>query len=335
MARICTFLSLLLGVSYSSFLVSVNGNGDCSAKKLHYNFYGNSCPAVESRVRRIVKEAVRKETRMAASLLRLHFHDCFVEGCDGSLLLKSIPGVLEGEQEAAPNYMSVRGYDVVDDIKAVLERECPGIVSCADILALAARDSVSLTGGPSYRVLLGRRDSLSANRTLAEHYLPGYDYNTSYLVASFARVGLSPNDMVALSGAHTIGKAGCDTLSGRIPPSLDDPAALEVLYAKALSEECAASPNTTLINLDFASPIVFDNSYYRNLLKNQGVLYSDQVLFSTPGASRDQTIRYAFDQETFFRDFSVAMVNMGNIAPLTGCEGQIRRHCGYANPYPS
>lgn len=79
---------------------------------------------------------------MAGSLLRLHFHDCFVQGCDASLLLKSIPGVLEGEQEAFPNNNSLRGFDVIDDIKAALEQECPGVVSCADVLALAARDSV-------------------------------------------------------------------------------------------------------------------------------------------------------------------------------------------------
>ncbi|KAH7429370.1 hypothetical protein KP509_09G044300 [Ceratopteris richardii] len=140
---------------------------------LQFHFYDKSCPNVEKIVRQVVSSAVASEARMAGSLLRLHFHDCFVQGCDGSLLLKSIAGVIEGEQEALPNANSVRGFEVVDAIKAALEQECPGIVSCADILALAARDSVAVSGGPSYPVQLGRRDSLTANRELANKNLPG------------------------------------------------------------------------------------------------------------------------------------------------------------------
>jgi len=102
-------------------------------------FYSRTCPAAESIVTSTVESHVRSDPTLAAGILRMHFHDCFVRGCDASVLIAG-SGT---ERTAGPN-LNLRGYEVIDDAKEKLESLCPGVVSCADILALAARDSVVL-----------------------------------------------------------------------------------------------------------------------------------------------------------------------------------------------
>jgi len=65
-----------------------------------------------------------------------------MQGCDGSILLDST-ATIESEKFAAPNNNSARGFEVIDQIKAEVDRVCGRpVVSCADILAVTARDSV-------------------------------------------------------------------------------------------------------------------------------------------------------------------------------------------------
>lgn len=65
------------------------------------------------------------------------------KGCDASVLLDSVEG-MTSEKQAGPNVNSLRGFEVIDKIKYLLEKECPLTVSCADILAMVARDAVEL-----------------------------------------------------------------------------------------------------------------------------------------------------------------------------------------------
>ncbi|XP_007011215.2 PREDICTED: peroxidase P7 [Theobroma cacao] len=315
----CYFLLVLLILTVSGASVEAHG-------KLSPNYYRSTCPEVLSIVKERVRVAIKKEARMGASLLRLHFHDCFVNGCDGSLLLDDTATFI-GEKTAAPNNNSVRGFYVVDDIKAKVEKACPGVVSCADILAIAARDSTAMLGGPSWEVKLGRRDSTTASRAAANNSIPAPTFNISGLLLSFAAQGLSLEDLVALSGSHTIGLARCTSFRTHIYNDSN----IDASFAKSLQRKCPKSGKDNVHQpLDFQTPTSFDNLYYHNLLKMKGLLRSDQELFN--GTSADCLVEeYAADTSAFFKAFAKSMIKMGDIKPLTGSSGEIRTNCRKVN----
>ncbi|KAH9314503.1 hypothetical protein KI387_023130, partial [Taxus chinensis] len=238
-------------------------------------------------------------------------------GCDGSILLDDT-STLTGEKTAAPNANSVRGYEVIDTIKTRLEAACSGVVSCADIVAIAARDSVVALGGPTWTVQLGRRDSLSASLSGANSNLPSPFSDLNTLISAFQAQGLSTKDMIALSGAHTIGQARCTTFRTRIY----NETTINTAFATSLQANCpSSSGDDNLSPLDVVTQNLFDNNYYKNLRSQKGLLHSDQALFN--GGSADaQVTTYSTNPITFFRDFATAMVNMGNISPLIGTNGQ-------------
>ncbi|VAH42239.1 unnamed protein product [Triticum turgidum subsp. durum] len=243
-------------------------------------------------------------------------------GCDASVLLSG------NEQNAGPNAGSLRGFGVIDSIKAQVEAVCKQTVSCADILAVAARDSVVALGGPSWTVLLGRRDSTGANAGLANSDLPGPGSSRAQLEAAFLKKGLDTVDMVALSGAHTIGQAQCGTFRSRIYGGDTN---INAAYAASLRANCPRSGgNGNLAPLDTMTPNTFDNAYYTDLLSQKGLMHSDQVLFNND--TTDNTVRnFASSAAAFSSAFATAMIKMGNIAPLTGAQGQIRLSCSKVN----
>lgn len=135
MYRKSSILLMLLLLSLATTLPSAQA----SKQVPRVGYYSRSCPSAESIVKQTVQSHFKSNPTIAPGLLRMHFHDCFVQGCDGSVLLDG-PST---EKTAGPN-RGLRGWDVIDDAKTKLEAACPGVVSCADILALAARDSVVL-----------------------------------------------------------------------------------------------------------------------------------------------------------------------------------------------
>ncbi|XP_078167064.1 peroxidase 72-like [Carex rostrata] len=297
-------------------------------------FYDKSCPKAKEIVQSIVAQAVAKEARMAASLLRLHFHDCFVKGCDASVLLDSSKNIIS-EKGSNPNKNSLRGFEVIDEIKAALERACPQTVSCADIVTLAARDSTVLAGGPYWEVPLGRRDSLGASISGSNHMIPAPNDTLPTIITKFKLQHLDLVDLVALSGGHTIGLSRCTSFRQRLYNQTGNGLAdntLEESFAAKLRWGCPRSGgDNNLFPLDKVSPTKFDNLYYKNILYGTGLLSSDQILFTKSPDTMALVKLYAENGEIFLEQFAKSMVKMGNISPLTGYEGQVRKNCRSVN----
>ncbi|MED6108066.1 hypothetical protein PIB30_020013 [Stylosanthes scabra] len=304
-----------------------------TSAQLELGFYAKSCPKAEQIILNYVNQHITKVPSMAAALLRLHFHDCFVNGCDGSVLVASTKNN-QAEKEAPPN-LTLRGFDVIEEIKSILEAQCPGVVSCADIVALAARDSVGVIGGPHWNVPTGRRDGLVSSAALTLQFLPAPFQNLTTLIAHFTQVGLDIKDLVLLSGAHTIGVGHCSTIATRIynftgngdaDPSLDSNYVQNLKTTKCKS----IGDQTTLIEMDPGSRDSFDLGYYKQLLKRRGLFQSDSALLDSV-ATRNIINHELSSLDTFYREFGISMEKMGRIGVLTGKQGEIRKICSKIN----
>ncbi|GMY12132.1 peroxidase 72 [Fagus crenata] len=330
MSQFKSFLLVLFLCAFAPLCFSSRTKGGY----LYPQYYDHSCPKAQEIVMSVVAKAVAREARMAASLLRLLFHDCFVQGCDASILLDS-SGSIVSEKGSNPNRNSARGFEVLDEIKSALEKECPNTVSCADLLAIAARDSTVLCGGPSWEVPLGRKDSRGASLSGSNNNIPAPNNTFQTILTKFKRQGLNVVDLVALSGSHTIGKARCTTFRQRIYNQSGNGQpdySLDQSYAAQLRTRCPRSGgDQNLFFLDFVSPTKFDNSYFKNILASKGLLNSDQVLLTKSEASMELVKKYAENSGIFFQQFAESMIKMGNISPLTGSRGEIRKSCRKIN----
>ncbi|KAI3774561.1 hypothetical protein L1987_49120 [Smallanthus sonchifolius] len=321
-------------------MVFVRGTFNAHSKKIQgdldiYNYEDrkrSTCPRVESIVQSAVQSAVRANPTIAPGLLRMFFHDCFVNGCDASILIDGT----SAEKTARPNSL-LRGFEVIDAAKSQLETTCPGAVSCADILALAARDSVVLTGGRSWQVPLGRRDGLVSQASDTAN-LPAFNDPISVQIRKFADKGLNTQDLVTLVGGHTIGTAACALFSYRLYNFNNTNGPDPDINQAFIPQLRALCPNggdgTTRVGLDTGSVNRFDNSYYANLRNRRGVLESDAKLWSDPTTQRFVQRFLGFRGLLGLRfdvEFGRSMVKMGNVEVKTGTQGEIRRVCTATN----
>ncbi|KAK3134472.1 hypothetical protein QOZ80_6AG0549640 [Eleusine coracana subsp. coracana] len=316
-------------------VVVLAATASTAAAQLSQNYYASTCPNVETLVRGAVTKKLQETFNAAPGTLRLFFHDCFVRGCDASVLLAGP----DDEHSAGPDAtLSPDALDLITRAKAAVDGDpqCTNKVSCADILALATRDVVSQAGGPNYQVELGRLDGKVATRAIVKHSLPGASFNLDQLNKLFAANGLTQTDMIALSGGHTIGVTHCDkfvrrlyTFKGSSAASRGPP--MNLNFLRQMRQTCPLnySPSAFAM-LDVVTPTKFDNGYFQTLQQMKGLLASDQVLFADR-RSRATVNYFAANQTAFFDAFVAAMTKLGRIGIKTATDGEIRRVCTKVN----
>ncbi|CAM0952277.1 unnamed protein product [Alopecurus aequalis] len=315
----------LLAVALAAAMAMAAPSGEA---KLSPDHYRSTCPRVESIVRSAVARKVNETFVTVPATLRLFFHDCFVQGCDASVMIASATNDAEKD---APDNLSLAGdgFDTVVRAKAAVEKACPGVVSCADILALAARDVVTMSSGPRWTVELGRLDGLVSKASDVAGRLPGPDMQPDAIAAMFADNNLTVPDMVALSGAHTVGFSHCTRFTGRLYRSSGDTSTsyYSASYARQLMAACPPDVGPTIaVDMDPVTPAVFDNAYYANLAGGLGLFASDQALHDG-ATSRPAVEGFARNQTLFFEAFKKAMVKLGRVGVKSGRQGEVRRDC--------
>ncbi|KAF3544641.1 hypothetical protein DY000_02002080 [Brassica cretica] len=302
-----------------------------SNAQLRPDFYFRTCPCVFDIIGNIIVREMGSDPRITASLLRLHFHDCFVNGCDASILLDTSAS-FRTEKDALPNANSARGFNVIDRMKTQIERACPRTIFSLSLLKYQSFWRSKLVGSVGER-----RDGLQAFFDGANTLLPSPFFTLDELKASFAFAGLNrTSDLVALSGAHTFGRAQCQLVTPRLynfnNTNGPDPS-IDTTYLTQLRALCPENGDGTVVaNFDPVTPNTFDNQYYTNLRNGRGLIQSDQELFSTPQADTIPLVeQYSSNRSVFFKAFVEAMIRMGDLQPLTGNQGQIRLNCRVVN----
>ncbi|KAJ4784836.1 Peroxidase [Rhynchospora pubera] len=303
-----------------------------SHAQLQNGFYNGKCGTnnVESTIQKYVAQRFASDQTIVAGLLRLMFHDCFVQGCDASILLDGP----QSEKTAIPN-KTVFGFDLINQIKAALESMCPGVVSCADIIVAATRDATVLAGGQQFDVQTGRRDGTTSFSWLVN--LPPPDISVADSITLFESKGISSFDMVVLMAGHTVGVTHCSVIKNRLynyqGTGGPDPSMLGWYMWYIQTYVCpkdALWDNIVYLD-DYSSLYTVDNSYYKQLVAGKGILPIDAELSSSWQTSWAVNLLANEWGSAFPSMFSQALVKLGQVDVLTGTQGQIRKVCNSVN----
>ncbi|VAH42255.1 unnamed protein product [Triticum turgidum subsp. durum] len=181
--------------------------------QLSSTFYDTSCPRALATIKSGVAAAVSSDPRMGASLLRLHFHDCFVQGCDASVLLSGM------EQNAGPNVGSLRGFGVIDSIKTQLESICKQTVSCANgNLANLDTTTPNTFDNAYYTNLLSQKGLLHSDQVLfnndtTDNTVRNFASNAAAFSSAFTTAMIKMGNIAPLTGTQGQIRLSCSKVN--------------------------------------------------------------------------------------------------------------------------
>ncbi|CAN4109622.1 unnamed protein product [Withania somnifera] len=254
----------------------------CAKSELKLNYYSESCPRAEEIIKEQVIKLYHKHGNTAASWIRNVFHDCMVK---------------KSREDIERNF-GMRNFKYIETIKEALESKCPNTVSCADIVALSARDGVVMLGGPHIEMKTGRRDSKESYLAEVENFIPNHNDSMLLVLSRFKSVGVDAQGTVALLGAHSVGRVHCVNIVHETLPNVR--------------------------RNDRETPMVWDNLYYKNILSNKGLLIVDQQLVYDP-TTYPFVEKFAASNSYFHSQFGKALIILSENNPLTGDQGDIRK----------
>ncbi|KAG2447834.1 hypothetical protein HYH02_007290 [Chlamydomonas schloesseri] len=237
---------------------------------------GPTMPSAE--VAAAVEKALAKnipKTKTAVAL-RLAFHDAATFSAaakDGGMNAS-----IQYELDRPENFGLKRGWRIIEQVRDELRgTPAEGVVSDADLVALAGAYAVRACGGPAIPLPIGRPVAAAASQDPPGR-LPSENAGAAELKANFAAKGLNVQEMVALSGAHTLGSKGFGD-----PVTFDNTYFVELLKKPWTNTK---DPMASMIGLP-----------------------SDHVLPDDPDCL-PVIQRYAADQAAFFADFAAAYIKM-------------------------
>ncbi|KAL9225989.1 hypothetical protein vseg_001850 [Gypsophila vaccaria] len=293
---------------------------------LKVGFYKGLCPNnvdIEASIKALVRDAFSKNSTILPAFLRMQFHDCFVTGCDASILIDGP----SSEKKAGAN-LSVRGHELIDSLKAFAEAQCPGLVSCADIIAIITTEVLKLGGGPDYAVETGRCDGLRSDMNDVD--LPGPSITALQSVNVFGNKNFTSEEMVALLGCHTVGIGHCEFFEDRLYSGTNDfdPLMDPTLKSQLISlcPKDAGSNKFTFLDQNPTSSNKVDNSFFDQIIKQRGIFRIDQDIARDPSTAIFVS-RFAQNQTLFNSKLASAMLKLQAFRVLTGSQGEIRRNC--------
>ncbi|KMT08450.1 hypothetical protein BVRB_6g141270 [Beta vulgaris subsp. vulgaris] len=299
--------------------------------RLKVGFYKGLCPNkivdVEALITAKVQQEFVKDPTILPALLRMQFHDCFVHGCDASILINGS----SSEKTAGPN-LTVRGYELIDALKDVAEAQCPNVVSCADIIAIATKEVIKLGGGQGYLVQTGRRDGLISNAQ--DVNLPNPFGSVSQSISAFRSKNFTTEEMVILLGCHTVGISHCVFFEDRLYQGTSQfDANMNSTLREQLIPVCpqgAGSNNFTNLDQNPQSSNTVDNSFFDQIVKQRGIIPIDQAL-ARDSQTKEFVEQLAQNPNIFTTRLSTVMIKLQALDVLTGNQGQIRKVCSKFN----